>query len=163
MTTEPEKLRELLKDFDAAMHVTRTADGQLRSRPMAVADVGTDGTMWFFTQRHSPKVAEIEHDHHVNVAMQSKLKFVSITGTATAVDDHRKIDELWNDSWETWFPDGKDDPSLLLLRLHAEGGEYWDNSGTSGIKYLIEAGRAYLTGTLPAVEDDPKIHGKVKL
>jgi hypothetical protein len=44
-----------------------------------------------------------------------------------------------------------------------DAGEYWDNSGTSGVKYLIEAGKAYLSGEKPDVATDSKIHGKVKL
>ena len=35
-------------------------------------------------------------------------------------------------------------------------GEYWDNSGTSGVKYVIEAGKALLTGTRPEIDRDPK-------
>jgi hypothetical protein len=50
-----------------------------------------------------------------------------------------------------------------LLRVHGDAGEYWDNTGTGGIKYLIEAGRAYLSGTKPDVAGDPKVHGKVAL
>ncbi len=160
-TTAENKLQELLRDFDAAMLVTRTESGQLRSRPMALADVEPNGTLWFLTQRHSGKVGEIAGDYQVNVALQSKRKFVSISGTAQAVDDRRKVAELWNEAWKTWFPGGQDDPSLLLLRVAGDTGEYWDNSGVSGIKYLIEAGKAYLSGTRPDVEHDPKIHGKV--
>lgn len=162
-TSVYEKLHELLTEFDAAMLVTHTPDGQLRSRPMALADVDADGTLWFLTQSHSGKVDEIISDPHVNVAMQSKLKFISISGAAAPVLDRQKLDSIWNEAWKVWFPGGKDDPSLVLLKVRGEKGEYWDNSGTSGIKYLIEAGKAYLTGTHPEVADDPKIHAKVTL
>lgn len=164
MTAQTErKFQDLIEDFSVAMLVTRTSDGELRSRPMAVADVDDDGTLWLMTQRHSPKTEEIAHDDHVNVSMQSTTKFVSISGEADPVDDRRKVAELWNESWKIWFPGGKDDPNLLLLRVRGNSGEYWDNSGTSGIKYLIEAGKAYLSGTRPDVAHDPKIHGKVTL
>ena len=164
MTTAPDdKLRELLQNFDVAMLVTRSVAGQLRSRPMALADVEADGTLWFLTQRESGKMEELAADSHVNVAMQSKMKFVSISGTASPVEDRTKVAELWNEAWKVWFPGGKDDPALVLLRVRGDSGEYWDNSGSSGIKYLIEAGKAYLSGTRPDVEGDPQIHGKVKL
>lgn len=162
-TTAANKLHDLLEDFDTAMLVTTTPDGRLRSRPMALADSDGDGTLWFLTERGSPKVAEITREEQVNVAMQSSQKFVSISGTARPVHDRHKIEELWKDSWTTWFPGGKDDPTLTLLRVDPESGEYWDNSGASGIKYLIEAGKAYLSGTKPDVEHDPTIHGKVNL
>jgi len=165
MTIDPyEKLRELLKDFSHAMLVTRTGNGELRSRPMAVADVEPGGLLWFITERHSGKIEEIAHDNHVNVAMQTKFKFVSISGTATVVEERRKVAELWNEAWKVWFPGGKDDPTLILLKVQGDAGEYWDNSGLSGVKYLIEAGKAYLSGTKPEdVERDAKVHGKVAM
>lgn len=164
MATQPEaKLKELLADFSTAMLVTRAQSGELRSRPMVIADVEDDGTVWLMTQRHSPKMDEVAEDHDVNLALQSDLQFVSISGTASAVVDRQKIHEIWNESWKTWFPGGPDDPELALLRIQGLRGEYWDNSGLSGIKYLIEAGKAYLSGTKPDVANDPKIHGKVDL
>lgn len=164
MGTQPtNKLQELLEDFDYAMLVTRTTDGELRSRPMAVAEIEPDGVLWFITERHSGKIGELAADNRVNVAMQSTRKFVSISGRATPLADQQKVAELWNEAWRVWFPGGQDDPTLILLRVQGENGEYWDNSGASGIKYLIEAGRAYLSGEKPDVENDPAVHGKVRL
>lgn len=162
-TTPAQKMRELIQDFSVAMLVTRTAEGTLRSRPMALAEVEDDGTLWFLTQGDSGKIDELASDSHVNVAMQSSWKYVSISGNARTVQDRAKVEELWNESWKVWFPKRKDDPALTLLRVDGESGEYWDNSGASGIKYLIEAGKAYLSGTRPNVEGDPKIHAKVEM
>lgn len=162
-TAEETRLHDILQDFDEAMLVTRTADGRMRSRPMALAKVEADGTLWFATDRHSGKIEEIARDSHVNVALQSTKRFVSISGTARPVEDSGKISQLWAESWKLWFPGGKDDPSLVLVEVRGESGEYWDYSGPRGIKYLIEAGKAYLRGDRPHVENDPKMHGKVAL
>jgi general stress protein 26 len=162
-TTPDTKLRELLDEFGVAMLVTRTADGGLRARPMALADAEPNGTLWFATDRHSGKVDELDHDPHVAVTMQSKLKFVSLSGTAATVDDRAKLSQLWKAEWKVWFPGGKDDPNVVLLKVDGSAGEYWDNSGVSGVKYLIEAGKALLTGERPAVGGDPNVHGKVAL
>jgi len=164
MATSPDtKLRELLDEFDVAMLVTRTAAGGLRARPMALAEAEPNGTLWFATDRHSGKVDELEQDTHVAVTMQSKFKFVSLSGTAATVDDRAKLSQLWKTEWKVWFPGGKDDPNIVLLKVDGTAGEYWDNSGASGVKYLIEAGKALLTGERPGVGEDPKVHGKVKL
>ena len=164
MTTSPDnKLRELLEEFGVAMLVTRTGEGQLRARPMALAEVESGGTLWFVTGRHSGKVDELANDGHVAVTMQSKAKFVSVSGTAAPVEDRERVARLWKVEWKVWFPGGQDDPELVLLKVNGVAGEYWDNSGTSGIKYLIEAGKALLTGTRPEVGNDPKVHGKVDL
>ena len=164
MATTPEvKLHELLKEFGVGMLVTRTPDGQLRGRPMAVAEVEADGSVWFATDRHSGKVDELAADGHAAVTLQSGSKFVSLSGTAAPVDDRERVRRLWKAEWKVWFPGGADDPNLLLLKVDARAGEYWDNSGVAGIKYLIEAGKAFLSGTRPKVEGDPKVHGKVAL
>lgn len=164
MATSPEnKLRELLEEFGLAMLVTRTGSGELRGRPMALAEVEPDGTLWFATDRHAAKVDELAHDNHVVVTMQSRTKFVSLSGTAGTVEDREKVSQLWKAEWKVWFPGGKDDPNIVLLRVAGQTGEYWDNSGTSGVKYLIEAGRALVTGERPDVGHDPKVHAKVAL
>ena len=164
MTASPEtKLHDLLREFGIAMLVTRTNEGQLRARPMARAEVEPDDTLWFLTDRHSAKVDELARDEHVGVTMQSRTRFVSVSGRATPVDDRARVARLWKLEWKVWFPGGPDDPNLVLLRVHGEQAEYWDNSGTGGLKYLFEAGKALLTGSRPHVEGDAKLHGKVNL
>jgi general stress protein 26 len=164
MATSPDsKLKELLDEFGVAMLTTRTADGQMRARPMAVAEVEPGGTLWFLTDRHSGKVSELEQDGQVVVTMQSRSRFVSVSGTARAVEDRARVARLWKLEWQVWFPGGKDDPNLVLLRVDGRAGEYWDNSGTSGVRYLFEAGKALLTGTRPDVDRDPHVHGEVSL
>lgn len=162
-TTAVSKLQDLIHEFEIAMLVTRSHYGELRSRPMVLVDVDAEGVLWLLTDRHSGKMEEVAADNHVNVTMQSSRKFVSISGTAAPVDDRQKIDSLWKETWKIWFPDGKDDPNLTLIRIHGETGEYWDNSGIRGIQYLIEAGKAYLCGTRPNVATDANLHAKVDL
>ncbi|MCC7419437.1 MAG: pyridoxamine 5'-phosphate oxidase family protein [Planctomycetaceae bacterium] len=164
MTTSPrQKMQDLLQDFKTAMLVSRTSSGQLRSRPMQIAEIEDDGTVWLMTDRHSAKIQEIERDHQVNLVLQTSMKFVSLSGLATMVEDRDRVARLWNEAWKVWFPGGKDDPNLILLQIRSDAGEYWDNSGMSGLRYLVEAGRAYFTGTRPDVAGDPRVHGKVDL
>ena len=164
MATTPDiKLHELVESFGLAMLVTHTKDGELRGRPMALAKVDENGDIWFATDKHSAKVEEIKQEMHVVVTMQDKTRFVSISGVATFEDDRAKIAELWKNEWKVWFPGGKDDPNITLLIVDSTTGEYWDNSGLSGLKYLIEAGKALLSGTRPEIDNDPKIHGKVRM
>ncbi len=164
MATSPDtKLHELLEEFDVAMLATRTVEGHLRARPMALAEVEPDGTLWFLTDRRSGKVEELTRDDHVLVTMQSRTRFVSLSGTAAPVEDRSRVARLWKAEWQAWFPGGKDDPNLVLLRVDGQAGEYWDNSGTGGVKYLVEVGKALFTGTRPDVAGDPKVHGKVEL
>ncbi|TWT53811.1 Pyridoxamine 5'-phosphate oxidase [Rubripirellula amarantea] len=156
-----QKLIDLLQDFDNAMLVTRSDRGELNARPMAVAQLEDDGQIWFVTDIHSGKIADLMLDAEVAVTMQSSSKFVSLSGTAHAVDDRAKLDELWNESWKVWFPEGKASQSITLLRVEPARGEYWDNSGLTGVKYLLKAGKAYLQGERP--ETDASTNASVSL
>ena len=94
--------------------------------------------------------------------------------------DQAKINEIWKDAWKAWFPGGKlyilyatlsnplpgkTDPNLCLMRVRAEEAEYWDNTGTKGIKYFLGYMTALAKGT--TVEDeirhDPHRHAKLEI
>jgi general stress protein 26 len=158
-----QRLKKLLSDFGTAMLTTRTADGGLRSRPLAIAGHQNDGALYFSTAIESSKVRELEADSHVNVTMQDKLRFVSVTGTARVVEDRALVERLWSETWKVWFPEGKDDPSLRILIVEPTEAAYWDGSGVEGLKYFFESAKAYLTGTHPASDDDQRHTARVKL
>jgi len=142
-------LYDLARSFTNAMLVTRGVDGSMHARPMAVAELEPDADACFSTSLESPKIAEIEVNPKVLVTFQSRSEFATIEGTATVVRDRAEIDRLWSETWRTWFPKGKDDPTLCLLRISAERGEYWDTSGLEGIKFAIESVKARLARRTP--------------
>jgi hypothetical protein len=41
----------------------------------------------------------------------------------------------------------------VLLKIVPTHGEYWDNSGVAGLRYLIKAGKAYLQGDRAEVDE----------
>ena len=148
-TAAIQHLAELIKDVDIAMLTTVQADGKLVSRPLGTQEVEFDGDLWFATAADSEKVTEIRANPQVNVAYASagKNTYVSVAGKASIVADRAKIDQLWSPAMKIFFPDGKDDPNLRLIRVRAESAEYWDGPGTAIGKalYLLVA----------SVSDDP--------
>jgi general stress protein 26 len=158
---EGKHLHELLEDFDTAMLVTRTHDGHLHARPMAVAELRADADVYFVTRVDSPKVAEIYADADVLVTFQSARQYAALYGRVNVVQDRAVIDRLWKETWAAWFPRGKSDPSIALLRFDAQRGEFWDNSGLQGLRYVFEATKAYARGERPKV--DPEQHARVRL
>ena len=154
------KLIDLIRDFDTAMLITN-GNGRIVARPMAIAKVDEDGSIWFITDRDSGKVASLNEDRRVGLTMQGNRQFVSLSGIAEIHDDRVKISAMWKEMWKIWFPKGKDDPSILLLKVDPSDGEYWDNSGSEGVKYLIETGRAYFNGERPEVNE--AVNASIKL
>jgi general stress protein 26 len=146
--SDVQKLAKLIKGIQVAMMTTQDDDGTFRSRPMQTQNTQFDGTLWFFTQASSHKVDEIDHHgHQVNLsyAEPSDNRYVSVSGTATLVRDRAKIDELWSPALKAWFPKGKDDPEVALLRVDVSKAEYWDQPSSTLVK-LVGFTKALLTG-----------------
>lgn len=123
------KIAKEIKGIRMAMLTTVALDGSLHSRPMATQEQDFDGDLWFFTDKHSVKVDELEANNRVNVAFVSPddNRYVSITGKAKLVLDQAKIDELYSPAIKAWFPDGKDDPNISLIHVDPDVAEYWDS------------------------------------
>lgn len=156
------KFKALIKDFDNAMFVTQTHTNELRARPMVIADHMDNGDLIFITSDDAPKTDEALEHPQVNVTMQGSNKFLSLSGVASLSFDKAKIHEVWKPTWKAWFPKGKEDPSLSLIRVTARNGEYWDMSGASKIRFAFEAGKALVQGE--KLDNYPEsTHGKVSL
>jgi general stress protein 26 len=123
------KLNKLLKDARICMLTSKDTRGNLHSRPMAWQQAENDGDLWFFTARHCHKVEEVKGDNRVNIAVMDGNTYLSISGTATLIDDRKKAADLWNPAYQAWFPKGLEDPELVLLKVAIDQAEYWDNPG----------------------------------
>ena len=142
-------LIDLIKDFDTAMLATRSDDGTVRARPMAVQEVNARGGLVFCAGLDSPKIDELHADPRVGVILQGKTKYASLSGNATIDRDRSRIHAMWKEDWKIWFPGGKNDPNLCLIDVDVTEGEYWDNSGARGVRYIVEAAKAYVSGDSP--------------
>ena len=140
------KLNDLIEGIDFAM-LTTIDGGVLRSRPMSTQEFEFDGDLWFFTSSKTHKIEEIEKDNRVNVsyAAPDDNTYISVSGTAEIVKDQEKIDEYWNPILKAWFPEGKDSPDLVLLKVKVEQAEYWD-SPSSTIVQIAGFLKAIATG-----------------
>ena len=155
-----QKLRELVKDIDFCMLTTVAENGDLHSRPMSSnGDIDSDGALWFFTSASSHKVHEVEKLSKVNVSFADpdNQHYVSISGTAQLVRDRNKIDELWRPEFKMWFPNGKDDPDVALLRVSSEKAEYWD-SPASTIGYVLNFVSLWVSGKEADAGENRKIN-----
>lgn len=154
-----QKLIEKIKDVKVAMMTTMDEDGSLRSRPMRNSEVKEDGIIWFFTGYESGKSHEIKNDSHVNLSYSDPDDelYVSVSGRASLSRDKSKIDELWNPALKAWFPDGKEDPNIGLIKVAIEKAEYWD-APNSAMIHLYGMVKAAITGEPARPGDNKKIN-----
>jgi general stress protein 26 len=154
-----QKIAELIKDIKLAMMTTTDSDGTLHSRPMATQNKEFDGTLYFLTDKNSHKLDELRHDAHVNIAYANpdKNQWVSVAGTAVAARDQQKIDELWSPFHKAWFPEGKEDPRITVLRVAVDSVEYWEAASSkmvqvAGLIKALVTGQAYRPGENKTVD-----------
>lgn len=148
-----EQIAALVKSAEIGLLTTITTDGQLVSRPLAAQEIDFDGELWFFTQDPSPKVDDIRANPSVNVAFEAKKGYLSVAGTASIVHDPAKIDELWSTAAAAWFPEGKDDPTIALVKVVAETVELWTTDDSKPV-ILLKLAAAAIRGGQPDIGEN---------
>jgi general stress protein 26 len=139
-----EKIAALVKGIRIAMMSTIDQAGQIHSRPMATQDEPFNGTLWFLTRSTSEKIGDIRERQKVTLDYSdpNDSKYITLRGTASVRRDRAKIEKMWNPMYKAWFPEGKDDPEIAVLRVEVNEGEYWEANSSKiimGIRYVAAA------------------------
>lgn len=131
MSADLRKLCELIEGIEVAMLTTHAADGSLVSRPLQTLEFDASGELVFFTAADSRKIDELHANPDVNLAYAnpSRQTYVSVRGRARIDRDRATIDALWSPVQKIFFAQGKDDPNLVVLRVHVRDAAYWESAG----------------------------------
>lgn len=123
-----EKLQNLVRGSDTCMFATNLEKLPLHIIPMRVQEADYDGNLWFFSRDNSSHNEHINADNRVQLIFtnSSEMEFLTIYGTASITRDQVLIDRLWNRMVEAWFPEGKEDPSITLIKVKPTTAHYWD-------------------------------------
>jgi len=124
----------------------------------AFSDPGLD-CIWFFTRRDAELVRRLVQGGKAmfNLVSKDRDLWACIGGTITEQHDAGKIDKYWGPVVAAWFPEGKDDPELTLLRLDAEDAEVWiANKGP--IRFAFEIAKADLIETEPELGEHARLN-----
>ena len=110
---------------DSPFVMVGPADGSTHSEPLtAQLDKDQIDTLFFFIGR----------DNRLAGKDKLMLQFVSkghdffacMHGKGRIDNDPALIDKLWSNQVEAWFPGGKRDPNLALLRVDIASAELWE-------------------------------------
>ena len=120
---------EKISEIKFTMLVTHDQDGLMQARPFTTQAAGRDGAVWFFTRMDSEAVADVGHDPKVLLcyADTGKNRFISSAGHASLSHDRQLIEQLWSPAYKAFFPQGLDDPQLVLLRVEITKADIWDS------------------------------------
>ncbi len=122
------------------------ADHAIDGRPMSVVKQDDDGTIYLVTSVDSKKVDELSKQARGSLSIANRDAFALITVDVRVSQDRSLIDELWQDSWKIWFPDGKSDTTIALLIAQPIEATFWERDFGKGLSYLYRAVRARVTG-----------------
>lgn len=153
-----QKFHDLVKGARVAMLTTVTSTGEMVSRPMATTDNDYSGHLWFFAWRDSMKVREIEANPNVNLSY-TQGAFVSVAGKAEILHDPELNKKLWNEYAEAWFRVEPDDPGVVLIKVTATHGEYWEDPGM--FANVLDAIKTRFTGDRPRRHDHDKLEPEI--
>lgn len=154
------KIKELVKASDICMFTTSLTQLPLNARPMSSQDADEEGNIWFFSNKTSDKNIEIEKDNRVQLfyVNNSGYEYLSVYGRAEISTDKQKIDEYWSSMVKAWFPEGKDDPNLTLIKVTPEDAYYWDTKNNKLVS-LIKIMASVVTGKT----SDDGVEGQLKV
>jgi general stress protein 26 len=126
------------------------AAGPEHFAPMTTFAEPETGSLWFYAQTDNA-IAEAARDGvtglYVFMSKDRTLQ-ASIRGRLTATVDPLRRDKFWNPVVAAWFPGGKNDPHLTMLRLACEDTEVWI-SDSNVVKFAFEIAKANITGAAP--------------
>lgn len=156
-----DKLWKMIKDIRFGMFTTRHgSNGHLHARPMTTQNkaLDADDSLWFFMSRDGDPVGDLTANPMVGVvyADPSSDTYVSVSGTATLLDDTAKKQQLWSKAAEAWFPGGPTDPDLALVRVQVIHANYWDVKESKLVQLLAMA-KAVVTGKPPELGEHAEV------
>ena len=135
-------LREIREKFWMALEdqptvmLARLNSGDHAVPMRAQLDRHAHGKFWFFTKRENrcaaggPAMAQF--------VGKGKYMFACIAGRLVEETDPSVIDHFWSNPVEAWYPGGRLDPSLLVLRFELDTAEIWEpDLGISGAFKLL--------------------------
>ena len=154
-----DKIKSLVDDIKICLFCTdlKTDDGST-CRPMSAIKVCDQGNIWFFSEKDSDKNKAITADKNVQLFFSHPAKgsYLVVNGEAEIILDKSKIEELWTPVAKIWFKDGKDDPTISIIKVKPSNAYYWDTDGNQMINLLkmiasVATGKNLVTGNEGAI------------
>jgi general stress protein 26 len=151
-----ERLTEFIAGEKLAMLVSHSTTNGLAGRPMMLVNDDPDETaslsealplrVTFITNGRNMVSEQVTRHPDVAVSLQNSSTQCFLRGTARISSDKARLRRLWSKGHDIWFEQGVDDPDAVMLDVDVTHASYWDNTGTAGLRFMLEAGRAMLTG-----------------
>lgn len=125
-------------------------------QPMTAFAEPETGEIWFFTYKDTDLAEQAAQGGQAMFVFQAKKLWACIGGRLTPQHDRERMDRYWNPVVAAWYPEGKDDPRLTMLRLDADDAQVWV-SDAGPAKFAWEIAKAN------ARREQPDLGGRADL
>lgn len=145
--TSTRALREIIDDIEIAMLTTLDASGEMQCRPLQTQKMGDDCALWFITRADTSAARHAASRPQVSLCYASpeKQTYAVVYGQIECLHNREVLERLWTPAHKVFFPEGREDPGLVLLRVDPTHADCW--TGPSGwIARTLAFAAAYLTG-----------------
>lgn len=115
------------KKFESSPFVMLELEGDPTSAAPMTAQLDKDANhaIWFFTRKDG---------HYARLGAATGIfsskghdLFARFDGTLVEEPSRERRNQFWSNIIEAWFPGGKDDPNLLLVRMNLGQARIWDS------------------------------------
>lgn len=136
---------ELQTDFweafqDSPFIMMRLEGSAGHAEPMtAQLDKDAHHTVWFFAARDNRIAAGGKAMGQV--ATKGHQIFACISGNLVEETDQSRREKQWNKAVESWFPNGLDNPGVIMLRFEIHDSEVWQSDLSIAGKLKLLTGR----------------------
>lgn len=112
------------------------ADPDSAAPMTASLDKDANHEIWFFTNRDNRFAALGAAT--ATFASKGHDVFARFDGTLAEETSRERLDKQWSNGVEAWFPGGKDDPKLLMLRMDLGDASIWSGElGMFGVAKMV--------------------------
>jgi general stress protein 26 len=88
------------------------------------------GCLWFVTRRDSDLAEAMTGDSKAHFVIISKEQefHACMSGPIMEEEDMSVLDRIWSPAFDQLFPQGKDDPALMMIALKLDDAAIWASS-----------------------------------
>jgi general stress protein 26 len=153
MNHQKDRAWGMMQTLRMCMLVTQ-ASGILQSRPMSSIVKTDEGRVYFLTEASSSKDIEIEQNPSVLLAFgDGRATFVSVRANARIDHDRELVKRLWSTGAQAFWPQGPEDPNIVVITATPHQAEYWEGDMLAPVKIVLAA----LTGTRVSAGDNANV------
>jgi general stress protein 26 len=161
-THDPAELQQRLwKEIGKARYGMLGLVGRAPARhfqPMTAFCEPETEQIWFFTRNDTDLAWDIGDGSDAMFVVQAKDQGFQacVGGRLTQQRDPARIEKYWGPIVAAWYPDGKDDQRLTLLRFDLRDAQLW-LSETNALAFFFQIAKANITHAEPDVGESAAV------